>query len=134
MKWLEHIIKNKTPYTSFTSEDWKTFNIFIIHRMLSMNPNYLEIVNYVSGLGLEDKEKIYRIYCDVIPKNNRTFFPYIKSKIKSKNENILEYISNYYMCRKKEAAEYLDMLKKDDIIHILEQYGLDNKEISKLLK
>jgi hypothetical protein len=33
MKWLEHIIKHKTSHTSFKPEDWKTFNIFIIHRM-----------------------------------------------------------------------------------------------------
>jgi hypothetical protein len=134
MKWLEHIIKHKTPHTSFKPEDWKTFNIFIIHRMLSMNPDYLEIVDYISGLGIDDKEKIYRIYCNIIPKNNRVFFPYIKSKIESKNEKLLDYISNFYMCGKDEAAEYLDILKKDDILDLLRQYGLEDKEISKLLK
>jgi hypothetical protein len=80
--WPIEIIKNKPPASKFKQEDWNTFDIFMIHRLLSMNPNYLELVDYVQGLNIDDKEKVYRIYCDLIPKSNKTYFPYIKSKTK----------------------------------------------------
>jgi hypothetical protein len=132
--WVGQIIKTKSHPSKFNLDDWKNFNIFMIHRTLSMNPSYLEIVDNVQGLNLDDKEKIYNIYCNLIPRNNRTFFTYIKSQTRNPNKEALKYISDFYLCGLNEADEYLNIMGKDNFKLFLENYGLDKKEITKLLK
>jgi len=133
-QWVEHIIKHKTHYTQFNADDWKNFNVFMIDRILSMNPNYLEIVDYMSGLKIDDKEKIYRIYCNIIPKSNKTFFPYMRSQSQKYDKELLKYISDYYVCGTNEAADYIEIMNDDDIKMLLGKHGLENKEINKLIK
>jgi hypothetical protein len=50
----------------------------MIHRFLSMNPEYIEFVNLVQTFPYTDKEKIYNIYLYMIPKK-KMFLKYIKS-------------------------------------------------------
>ena len=38
--WLNEITYNKRSWDSFTSEDKDEFNTFMIHRFVSMNPDY----------------------------------------------------------------------------------------------
>ena len=66
--WLKHINQLKTSVESFTDGDWDKFNSYVIHRVISMNPDYLEIVNYVQDLPPQEKKKIYSIYREFIPK------------------------------------------------------------------
>jgi hypothetical protein len=133
-QWTEHIIKHKTHYSKFARDDWKDFNQFMINRILSMNPNYLEVVDYISGLKIDGNEKIYRVYCDIIPKSNKVFFSYIKSQAQNHNKELLKYISNYYLCGFNEASDYIDIMGEDEMKMLLEKYGLENKEINKLIK
>jgi len=37
-------------------------------------------------------------------------------------------------CSKSEAKTYLNILESDELIHILNRVGIDNKELKKLLK
>ena len=43
--WLKAINNTKPPVESFTSKDWEVWNSYMIHRFMSMNPDYIEIVN-----------------------------------------------------------------------------------------
>ncbi len=54
--FLKQIICDKKPWSSFSDKDKELFNIYMINRFLSQNPNYIEVVNYVAGLNLSDKE------------------------------------------------------------------------------
>ena len=42
--WLKHINQYKTPTKSFSDKDWEVFNSYMVHRFLSMNPDYFNIV------------------------------------------------------------------------------------------
>ena len=131
--WLKHINQYKTPVEKFTDKDWDVFNAYMIHRFLSMNKDYIEVVNYVQEFPPQEKKAIYKIYKEFIPKNNR-WNKYIKSSIKQPNKDLVEYIKNYFECSSKEAKEYINILETPEINRILTQIGLEKKEIKPLLK
>lgn len=131
--WLKEITYNKTPSNIFTQEDWKKFNIFLIHRFLSQKEDYVELVNYIQGLSIQDPEKIYRIYCNLIPKK-QVYLKYTKSTTKSSNKDLLKEIAKYYQCSIREAEDYTSLLGKDGCKEVLESLGIEQKEITKLIK
>jgi hypothetical protein len=131
--WLNQITYDKQSWNSFTEEDKKSFEPYMIHRFLSMNPEYIEFVNLVQTFPYTDKEKIYNIYLYMIPKK-KMFLKYIKSSLKKKQEKLLGYVASYYECSLGEANEYVDILRENGVINILNQMGVDGKEQKKLLK
>ncbi len=131
--WLKHINQYKTPASEFTDKDWDVFNSYMIHRFLSMDKDLIEVVNYVQELPPQEKVMIYNIYKEFIPKNNK-WNKYIKSKVKEPNKDLVEYIKDYFECSSKEAKEYINILDITKINRILNQIGLDKKEIKTLLK
>tara|TARA_B100001094_G_C17525701_1_gene482210 strand:- start:68 stop:487 length:420 start_codon:yes stop_codon:yes gene_type:complete len=131
--WLKHINQYKTPTDKFSDKDWEVFNSYMIHRFLSMDNSNIELVNEIQEILPTDKKKIYSIYKEFIPKNNK-WNKYIKSKIKQPNKDLINYIKDYYECSLKEAKEYIGMLGSIKINRILHNIGLDKKEIKSLLK
>jgi hypothetical protein len=131
--WLKAINTTKPPVESFSDKDWEVWNSYMVHRFISMNPDYLEIVNYVQEFPPQEKRVIYNIYKEFIPKNNK-WNKYIKSKIKQPNKDLVNYIKDYYECSSKEAKEYIGILGSTKINRILQDIGLDKKEIKPLLK
>ena len=103
------------------------------HRLLSMVRDYIDIVNYIQTIPHNEKEKVYRIYCDMIPKKN-VWSKYIKSSKEHMSDDLLIYISKEYTISLGEAEEYAYILGKGGIIDILNRHGVDEKEQKKLLK
>jgi hypothetical protein len=131
--WLKEITYNKSPWNSFTEEDRESFNPYMIHRFLSMNPDYVDFVNTVQTVPYTSKERIYNIYLYTIPKRDM-WLKYIKSTKTKRQEAMLKYIATYYECSLGEAEEYADILRDNGIKNILKKSGVDDKEIKKLLK
>jgi hypothetical protein len=131
--WLKEITSNKSKWESFTEEEKASFNPYMMHRLLSMNPEYIEFVNLVQTFPYSDKEKIYNIYLYMIPKKNM-FHKYIKSSKKKKQESLLKHIANYFECSFGEAEEYIDILRETGVKSILTKLGVEEKEQKKLLK
>ena len=131
--WLKAINTTKPPVESFTDKDWEVWNSYMIHRFLSMNKDFIEIVNNIQEILPQDKKKIYSIYKEFIPKNNK-WNKYIKSKIKQPNKDLVDHIRDYFKCSSKEAREYIYILDKPKINRILTNRGLNKKELKILLK
>jgi len=131
--WIKCINTTKPPVGSFTDKDWDFWNSYMIHRFLSQNLDYLELVNEVQSLPPQDKKQIYSIYREYIPKNNK-WNKYIKSKVKQPNKDLVIYIKDYFECSSKVAKEYITLLDKTQINRILTDIGIDKKELKQLLK
>ena len=131
--WLKCINNTKPPIESFTDKDWEVWNSYMIHRFISMNPDYIELVNEVQIMDPRMKKEIYNIYKEFIPKNNK-WSKYIKSKVKQPNKDLVNHIKNYFECSSNEAKDYLNILDTTEINRILTNIGLDKKEIKPLLK
>jgi len=131
--WLKHINQYKTPVDKFSDKDWDVFNSYMVHRFLSMNKDYLEIVNYVQEYPPQEKRAIYQVYKEFIPQNSK-WNKYIKSKSKQPNKDLVIYIKNSFECSSKEAKEYINILDTPEINRILDNIGLSKKEIKPLIK
>ena len=131
--WLNEITLHKTPVEEISEESWDKWNSYIINRYVSMDIRYIELVNYVQTIPYDNKQQLYKIYREMIPKT-KTFFKYLKSNTKKKHPEILDYISQYYQCSLGEAEEYLDILREVGARRVLYDMGIEEKEIKKLLK
>ncbi len=131
--WVKEINTKKSPIDSFSNKDWDQWNSYVVHRVLSMNPDYLTLVNEVQKLPPTSKKEIYSIYKEYIPKNNK-WSKYIKSTKKPRNKELIEYLKDYFKLSSREILDYLDILDKSEIMSILSQLGINEKDSKKLLK
>jgi hypothetical protein len=134
--WITELLVKKRPWDSFSQVDQKKFSPFIINRWLSMDIEFLEIVNYFQkyAIGTLEPREVYKWYCDVLPKGKR-FNKYIKGKKDKKyDKELLSLFCLHFECSTKEAKESLQIISKDELIFILEKYGVEPKRIKKLIK
>ena len=131
--WLKAINTTKPPVELFTDKDWEVWNSYMIHRFLSMDRSHIELINEIQEILPQDKKKIYSIYKEFIPKNNR-WNKYIKSTLKKRNKQLVEHLSTYWECSQTEVRDYLKLLDNNEVIRILTSIGLNKKEIKPLLK
>ena len=133
--FLKAIIDLKPDWDKFTVEQKKTFNNFMIHKFLSMNPKYIEIVNYIQKLNIQDSKKLYEVYCFMIPQSKNTYSAYIKSNSKkTSSPEVLQHVSEYFKCSTVEASEYIQLTDEKWLENILVTKGVDEKQVKKLIK
>jgi endoglucanase Acf2 len=104
----------------------------MVHRYLSMDINYIDIVNYVQKINPTNKKQIYSIYREMIPKR-KVWLKYIKNESKKNPEDLAAYVADYFECSLGEADHYIDILGIN-IRTILWEMGIEEKETDKLLK
>ena len=131
--WLNEITLYKTPVENISEESWEKWNSYMVHRYVSMDIQYIELVNYVQTIPYDNKKQIYQIYREMIPKR-KVFLKYLKSTRKKKNTELADYVAKYFECSLGEADEYIDILRDKGVTGILHEMGVDDKEIKKLLK
>jgi hypothetical protein len=130
---LKYLTWEKKPWSKLTEVEKEAINPYMLHRYISMCPDYIELVNLIQQIPSTEKEKIYRVYLDLIPKRN-VYLKYIKSSNKSTSNDLLEKLALYFESSKREIGDYLDVLSKGEIKEILESLGTEEKELKKLLK
>ena len=131
--WLKQINSIKADPNSFSDKDWELWNSYMIHRFMSMNSDFLELVNEAQKLPPTSKKEIYSIYREYVPKNNK-WNKYIKSTLKQRNKELIEYLKDYFQLSTREVKEYMELLGDEEILRILSQLGIENKTAKKLLK
>ena len=115
--WLLEITTSKRDWDNFTDEDKDEFNVFMIHRFVSMDSAYIEVVNMIQRYPNCTRKHVYNFYCDVLPKK-KTFFRYIKPSNKWDKE-ILSKVADYYKISIREAKECISSLTDDYLNKIL---------------
>ena len=134
--WINEILVSKKHWNDFTNDEQKKFSPFIINRWLSMDNEFLEIVNFFQkySIGTLEPREVYKWYCDMLPKGKR-FNKYIKGKKDKKyNTELIDIMVTHFECSKSQVKDYLDLIAKDELIEILEKYGMNEKTIKRLLK
>tara|TARA_R110000796_G_scaffold75187_1_gene168749 strand:+ start:467 stop:907 length:441 start_codon:yes stop_codon:yes gene_type:complete len=131
--FLEEITLRKSPPEKFTASSWEKWNSYMIHRYVSMNLDYIDIVNYAQKISPQNKQQIYSIYREMIPKK-KLWLKYIKNENKKNYQELAEYVAEYFECSLGEADHYIDILQTPGITDILFKMGVEEKEISKMVK
>ena len=132
--WIKAVIDTKPSWETFSPEQQKQFNNYMIHRFLSMNPKYIEVVNYIQGLNIQDSKKLYEVYCFMIPQSKNTYSAYIKSNMKKSSPEVAQHVAEYFECSVSEANEYISLTDKKWLENILTTKGIDEKKIKQLIK
>jgi len=138
-EWANQIFYYKRDWNTFDEKEKKAFQPYMINRILSMNRDYIQIVNYFQkySVGLLSSREVYKWYCDIIPKKKQ-WNKYIKSKQQKNYEPwLIDIIREYYKINSKESITYLSLLfqtreGKIELKKILEAYGTETKKIRKL--
>ena len=136
VNWIDNILVHKKSWDSFSDSDKKTFSPFIVNRWLSMDVEFIEIVNFFQkySIGLLEPKDTYKWYCDVLPKGKR-FNRYIKGKKQVKyDKELVDIVCKYFEVSRKECIEYIELIDKEQLKSLLELYGKESKQIKKLLK
>ena len=62
--WINQILVHKKTWDSFNETDQKTFSPFIINRLLSMDKEFIEVVNYFQkySIGILQSREVYKWY------------------------------------------------------------------------
>ena len=118
--------------------DKKTWSNYMIHRFLSMNPDWIEVLSEIQPYTqvLEPKQ-LYLSLIGIIPKG-RYFLKYTKGKKENKYESFLvDIIKQDFMCSSKQAEDYCEILYstregRENVKYICQKYGIDKKQITKL--
>jgi len=134
--WINQILVTKKHWDEFTEDEQKKFSPFIINRFLSMDKEFIEIVNYFQkyAIGTLEPREVYKWYCDILPRGKR-FNKYIKGKSDKKyDKKLIEIMCKYFELGKNQVKEYLKLINKEDLINILKMYGVDKKEIKKMVR
>tara|TARA_R110002020_G_scaffold127647_1_gene286305 strand:- start:490 stop:906 length:417 start_codon:yes stop_codon:yes gene_type:complete len=131
--WLNEITVKKTPSNNFTQQDWDDWNSYMVHRFLSMNISYIDIINFVQNINPQNKKEIYTIYREMIPKK-KVWNKYIKNQNKKDSKELAKIIANKLSIGSDEASSYIPILGKEGITGILGDLGFEKKEIKKLIK
>jgi hypothetical protein len=138
---INDLTYNKVPYEKYSDIDKKEIIPFQINKFLSMNPYYIDVINQCQQytVGILKPREVFKLYNDLLPKQKQ-FNKFIKAKKNTTkiNDKLIKYFSDYYLCSKKEAEEYISLLsKKGDInaiLNIVQKYGISKQDALKFLK
>ena len=134
--WMNQLLVHKKHWNDFTEDEQKKFSPFIINRWLSMDKDFLEIVNYFQkySIGTLEPREVYKWYCDMLPRGKR-FNKYIKGKKDKKYEpELVDILCKYFEESKSNILDYLELMSKDQLKMILELYGVEPKKVRKYIK
>ena len=134
--WINQILVTKKHWNEFTEDEQNKFNPFIINRFLSMDKDFIEIVNYFQkyAIGTLEPREVYKWYSDFLPRGKR-FNKYIKGKRSKKYDiELVEILKKHFECSKLEVKENLSLISKEEVSGILKKYGIDSKKIKSLCK
>ena len=112
--WINQLLVNKKHWNEFTEDEQKKFSPFIINRWLSMDREFIEVVNIFQkySVGMLSPKEGYKFYCNLLPKGKR-FNKYIKGKKSKKyDKELIDMISNHFECSKLQTKEYLELISK----------------------
>ena len=125
---IKNLHTKQKRWEDFNDEEKKSFNVFIINKGLSMNPNYLGIVNMVQNFtGLNQvlsQKEVFNIYFKLLP-NKFRFYKWIKGQKNKKDKEKVEYLAMHFKVSTREAYDYLQILDKKTINKIIKNYKND---------
>jgi len=139
LKQITELPYDKNYFSNLSEGDIKTFDIYMINKYLSMNQEWIFIVNYLQKYTLSmPKEIVYKLYSSILPKS-KIFLKYVKaSDNHSFNNELINVFCIHFECSKKEAKEYIELListkQTNMIAEICQLYGKTDEEVKKIMK
>ena len=106
-----------TKKSKWSDEISGAWNTYMVNRALSMNEDYVEIVDFVQRYYNIPEESIHEIFRTLLPKNY-TYPKYIKAEGNFSKD--LKVVQEYFEVSKKEARDILKVLTPEKLKEIKE--------------
>jgi len=107
---------------------------YMLHRFLSMNVNYSQVVNAIQKYSAIPDRAHYLFMTNMLPKGKQ-YNKYIKGERDEKYESwLVELVAKHFNVSKVEAIQYLEIYythNKDALIMLCKNYGIDSKTLKK---
>lgn len=131
-------VQNPKYWDTLEDADKKTFSNFMVHRFLSMNSDWIDLLSEIQPYTqtLEPKQ-LYLAMIGILPKG-KYYLKYVKGKGVDKYEKwLIELIIRDFQCSSREAEEYCEILYatregREHIKYMCAKYGVESKMITKL--
>ena len=89
--WVNQVLIHKKSWNTFSDEDKKKFSPFMVNRYLSMNDDFLPLVNYIQKYAIEimPHKSLYQFYCELLPKR-KTYLKYLTGNKYKIDDRVIE--------------------------------------------
>ncbi len=125
-------------WDTLEDDDKKTWSNYMVHRFLSMNPDWIEVLSEIQPYTQTlEPRSLYLLLIGLLPKG-RYYLKYVKGKKVNKYESFLiDLLKQDFNCSSLHAEEYCEILYstregRENIKYICEKYGVEKKQITKL--
>lgn len=123
-------------YDTLTDTEKKKYknSRYMIHRFLSMNPLYAQVIDEIQKYPNVPDRNHYLFLTSILPKAKQ-YNKYIKGVKEEKYESwLIDIVKKEFSISKNEAIEYLEIYylhDKNGLRELCEKYGIDNKTLKK---
>ena len=131
-----NVRQNKQFWDSLDEREVKKYSQYMVNRYVSMAPEFIDIANDFQKYKVSDKHH-FLFFSEVIPKNN-IYLRYVKrKKTMDWPKLFLEVVAKHFEVSLREAQDACEMYMispggKLELREILNRYGIQDKEISKV--
>ena len=129
-------VQSPNYWEEISDEDKKSWSNYMTHRFLSMNMEWVELVNELQKYNLQPKE-LYKLYTNVLPKGKQ-WLKYIKGRNQMEYPNwLINIVANHMDVSKREAYDAIEMymLTEGGMLELGEmcrKWGIEEKKIEEL--
>lgn len=124
---VNQLRKRELNWSEIPDNVKKDIDPWMLNKALSMNPDIIEIIDYVQCRFTGTPEQWIAVYSDIIPKQPKPKYnPWVKKKTNVKiDEQAVELFKSYYQVSGREVRQWIDtgLITKDDITEIKTMYG-----------
>lgn len=138
---INHIrkVQSEDYYDNLSDADRKSFNHFMILRMLSMDRSSIDSISSIAKYQTTIPSRNFYSLCTAVTNKSNFYFPYIKSSAKSFDTKLVELIAKKFEVSMTEAKEYCLIYMKNEtgineLRSICKGYGLTDKEVDQIMK
>ena len=126
-------VQNPNYWDEISDEDKKSWSNYMVNRFLSMNADWMELVNELQKYNLQPKE-LYKLYTNVLPKGKQ-WLKYIKGRNQMEYPNwLINIVANHMDVSKREAYDAIEMYMltvagQMELSEMLQKYGVETKQL-----
>jgi len=130
-------VQDPNYFNTLTESDKKSYNVYMLNRLISMNPKQLLAVAVIQIYNTIAPELHYTFFINVIPKGKQ-WNEYIKARDEEFFPSwLIDRIANHFEISTKEAVDYLDIfyhteIGKSDLRKLLQLYGTEEKYLKEV--
>jgi hypothetical protein len=135
---LKAVYENQsvTYFDTLEDPDKKTYQTFMINRLVSMSPAFVPYANVAQMYGTMEPRISYLFFSQLLPKGKR-YDKYIKGeKVDKYPDWMVDVVTKHFLVSSTEAITYLDIYHntvdgKAELRHLCEGFATDPKLIKK---